>query len=315
MRAAPLLLSCLPLAVDAYIAGVSTGGSIAARGRAVSIGPAVASNGPVMAAADDDSEGSGFYYLERLMDKDRDSALDIDASGVVEEIDEKAEDAAADAGLDAAVIIVGAGAAGIGMAISLTDVFELDSSRVLVLERGDTVGTSFRMWPEEMKFISPSFNQAGWTNSFDLNSVAHGSSPAYTLHAQHPSGSQYADYLNELAELARVRERVQLQTEVLEIIPFSIDGETDTFFDVHVRVGGPGGTEQTLRCKKVVWACGEFQYPKEASDTMGGAELCVHNSRVTSWAGLPGDDFVLIGGCVIISRTIFPNDLPNDLPE
>ena len=257
-----------------------------------------------MAAADDDSEGSGFYYLERLMDKDRDSALDIDASGVVEEIDEKAEDAAADAGLDAAVIIVGAGAAGIGMAISLTDVFELDSSRVLVLERGDTVGTSFRMWPEEMKFISPSFNQAGWTNSFDLNSVAHGSSPAYTLHAQHPSGSQYADYLNELAELARVRERVQLQTEVLEIIPFSIDGETDTFFDVHVRVGGAGGTEQTLRCKKVVWACGEFQYPKETSDTMGGAELCVHNSRVTSWAGLPGDDFVLIGGCVIISRTI-----------
>ena len=45
----------------------------------------------------------GFYYLSKLMDEDRDDALDIDASGVVEEIDEAAEDAAADEGLDAAV--------------------------------------------------------------------------------------------------------------------------------------------------------------------------------------------------------------------
>ena len=33
------------------------------------------------------------------------------------------------------------------------------------------MGTSFRSWPEEMRFISPSFNQQGWTSSFDLNSV------------------------------------------------------------------------------------------------------------------------------------------------
>ena len=232
----------------------------------------------------------GFYYLSKLMDEDRDDALDIDASGVVEEIDEAAEDAAADEGLDAAVIIVGAGAAGIGMAISLTDTFGIDSSRVLILERGDGVGTSFRKWPKEMRFISPSFNQAGWTNSFDLNSVAHGSSPAFTLHAQHPSGEQYADYLEELAELARVKDRVKRHTEVINITP------GDDLFDVHVRVGGDGGKEETLRCRKVVWACGEFQFPKETSDTIEGAEHCIHNSRVNSWAGLDGDDFVLIGG-------------------
>ena len=29
---------------------------------------------------------------------------------------------------------------------------------------------------------------------------------------------------------------------------------------------------------------------------MGGAELCVHNSRVKSWAELPGDERVVIGG-------------------
>ena len=43
------------------------------------------------------------------------------------------------------------------------------------------MGESFRLWPKEMRFISPSFNQQGWTKSFDLNSVAYGTSPAFTL--------------------------------------------------------------------------------------------------------------------------------------
>ena len=105
---------------------------------------------------------------------------------------------AARSDVDADVVIVGAGAAGIGQAVSLIHTFGLDASRVRIIERGEAVGASFRQWPEEMRFISPSFNQAGWTSSFDLNAVAHGSSPAYSLHAQHPSGKQYADYLDEL---------------------------------------------------------------------------------------------------------------------
>ena len=48
----------------------------------------------------------------------------------------------AGAGLD--VIVVGAGAAGIGCAFSLTHTFGLDPSRVLLLERGDAIGASFR---------------------------------------------------------------------------------------------------------------------------------------------------------------------------
>ena len=32
-----------------------------------------------------------------------------------------------------------------------------------------------------------------------LNSIAHGTSPAFSLHAQHPSGAQYADFLSALA--------------------------------------------------------------------------------------------------------------------
>jgi hypothetical protein len=59
-----------------------------------------------------------------------------------------------------------------------------------LLERGEAVGTSFRTWPEEMRFISPSFNQQGWANSFDLNSVAYGTSPAYTLHTRRAASMQ-----------------------------------------------------------------------------------------------------------------------------
>jgi len=246
-----------------------------------------------MAAGDPDDADVGLALLTRLLDEDRDPALEIDTTGVIEDVDARGSDDGTDAGLDAAVLIVGAGAAGIGCAVSLTDsdVFGLEASRVTILERGDTIGASFRTWPEEMRFISPSFNQAGWTNSFDLNSVAHGSSPAYTLHAQHPSGAQYADYLAELAGLARIRDRVQLRTEVVRIVP--VDG----VFDVHVRARCAEGVsrEETLRARYVVWAAGEFQYPRE-SCCVAGAELCMHNSRVRSWASLPGDDFVLIGG-------------------
>ena len=69
------------------------------------------------------------------------------------------------------VVVVGAGASGVGMGIMLTKVFDLDPERVLLVERGTAVGETFRRWPEEMRFISPSFNHQGWTKSFDLNSV------------------------------------------------------------------------------------------------------------------------------------------------
>ena len=136
------------------------------------------------------------------------------------------------------------------------------------------VGASFRSWPEEMRFISPSWNQQGWTSSFDLNSVAHGTSPAFVLHVQHPSGAQYANYLNALAADAQLR--VQLRTEVIRI------ERADGAFDVHVRVRRDDGAvmEETLRARFVVWAAGEFQYPRERPLALAGAELCVHLSLI-----------------------------------
>ena len=55
---------------------------------------------------------------------------------------------------DLDVIVIGAGAAGIGCASTLTNIFGLEPDRVLLLDRGESIGTSFRMWPEEMRFIS-----------------------------------------------------------------------------------------------------------------------------------------------------------------
>ena len=153
-----------------------------------------------------------------------------------------------------------------------------------------------------MRFISPSFNQQGWTGSFDLNSIAHGTSPAFSLHAQHPSGTQYAEYLNVLATDAKLD--VRLRTEALQI------ERVDGGFDVHVGTVQDGAAHvdgaqpETLRARFVVWAAGEFQYPREDSGAVPGAGLCVHNSRVRSWASHPGDEHVIIGGCVHSGRSL-----------
>ena len=237
------------------------------------------------------------------------------------------------------VIIVGAGCSGIGTALMLTDpdFFGLDKSRVLLLERGSKVGESFRRWPEEMRFISPSFNQQGWTDSFDLNSISVKTSPAYSLHTEHPSGKEYAAYLDALAFTYDLN--VRLDTEVMSIkdvginvgsrkLPlfsvttqkvnkkrddkatdkdgFIIVDDEDTFdTDDDGFIVIDTTAEETLTSRYIIWAAGEFQYPKgqsssssssQSQDEMPGADLCIHNSHVKSWAELPGDDHIIIGG-------------------
>ena len=232
--------------------------------------------------------------------------------------------AAAEPALD--VIIVGAGAAGVGCALMLTKTFGLDASRVLLIERGESVGETFRRWPAEMRFISPSFNQQGWTSSFDLNSIAHGTSPAYSLHTEHPSGDEYADYLTALASAAELR--VRTMTEVVSVQAQGVEGGPPLFSVgisatskpfhesriLHSKPGlrRPARATEKLTARYVVWAAGEFQYPAvESSSAVAGAELCMHNSSVRSWAKLPGDDFVLIGGCVI--QPALHNSAPSSL--
>lgn len=206
------------------------------------------------------------------------------------------------------VIVVGAGASGIGTALTLTQ-FGLDKSRVLIIERGDDVGTSFRKWPKEMRFISPSFNQQGWTDSFDLNSISFGTSPAFSLHSEHPSGDEYAQYLKAIATTNELK--IQFDSEVESIRPSekepSINEEKKDdselveppLFSVDIRtkeevMGADEEVTETLTAHYVVWAAGEFQYAKPSG--FPGADLCLHNSQVHSWKDLEGDDFIVIGG-------------------
>ena len=62
------------------------------------------------------------------------------------------------------IIIVGAGAAGIGMAITLQD-FNL--SDVLILEK-NSIGHSFKQWPKSTRTITPSFTTNGFKVSTNL---------------------------------------------------------------------------------------------------------------------------------------------------
>eukprot|EP00948_MAST-09A_sp_MAST-9A-sp1_P002849 g2849.t1 len=194
------------------------------------------------------------------------------------------------------VIVVGAGAAGIGVAISLTKTFGLSNERVLILERGRNIGETFLRWPDEMRFISPSFNSQGWTGSFDLNSVAYGTSPAYTLQAEHPSGEQYAFYLEELATQAKLN--VKTNSEVTAVKSCG-DGTEGFFVEASTRVQSwdpPKKIKYSTRY--VIWAAGEYQYPSQMSaGKFPGAELCLHNSRVQTWQKLKGgNNYIVIGG-------------------
>ena len=172
------------------------------------------------------------------------------------------------------VIIVGAGAAGVGVAIALG---QAGIENILLVDR-DTVGSSFASWPEETRFITPSFpsNSIGM---LDLNSIAIGVSPAFSMRVEHPTGQEYASHLQDLAgffELPLLED-----TNVL-----GIEKEGDLFVIETEKI--------TLEGKNVIWAAGEYQYP--SLNLFDGSEHCRHTSTVGKYGDLEGDDFLIIGG-------------------
>ncbi|MDQ0273578.1 NAD(P)/FAD-dependent oxidoreductase [Cytobacillus purgationiresistens] len=171
------------------------------------------------------------------------------------------------------VIIVGAGASGIGVGAILKEM----NASFLIFEKED-VGASFLNWPEEMRFITPSFPAQGFGQT-DLNAVVPRTSPAYTLDMEHPSGEAYAEYLSVVAEhfALPIKTGVQVKHVIKVGAVFSLD-TSDGIYE----------------SRYVVWAGGEYQYPDLTS--FPGAELAVHNSLVSSWREMEGDDFIVIGG-------------------
>lgn len=171
-------------------------------------------------------------------------------------------------------IVVGGGAAGIGIAVALKDA---GLENFLVLERY-RVGCTFTAWPDETRFLTPSFptNSVGM---LDLNSVAIGTSPAFSLAAEHPTGRDYAAHLNQVANTVGLP--IQEHTTVLRVSKIGDEFVIDT-------------ADETLRCRHVVWAGGEYQYPR-LHGFIGG-ELCRHTAMVDRYHDLEGDDFIVIGG-------------------
>ena len=92
------------------------------------------------------------------------------------------------------VIVIGAGAAGIGVGLALK---HAGIENFVIIDRHG-IGASFDAWPAETRFITPSFP----TNSIgmlDLNSIAIGVSPAFNLQVEHPTGAEYAAHLRAVA--------------------------------------------------------------------------------------------------------------------
>ena len=93
------------------------------------------------------------------------------------------------------VVIVGAGAAGIGCGVVLK---ELGLERFAILDRHQ-VGASFSCWPEEMSLITPSFPSHGF-GLLDLNAVTLKTPLGIAFQQGHTSGHQSALYLQALAD-------------------------------------------------------------------------------------------------------------------
>jgi len=172
------------------------------------------------------------------------------------------------------VLIVGMGAAGVGVSAALR---HAGIENFLALER-HTVGASFERWPAEMRFITPSFptNSVGM---LDINAVAIGTSPAFGIQVEHPTGAQFARHLCDVVDAFElpVLEHIEVRGLFKENGLFRIDT-----------------SEKSLRAKHVIWAAGDFQYPK--LNGFGGSEHCRHIASIASYAGLDGDEFVVVGG-------------------
>ncbi|MEC0302877.1 NAD(P)/FAD-dependent oxidoreductase [Terribacillus saccharophilus] len=172
------------------------------------------------------------------------------------------------------VIIVGGGASGIGIGSILQ---EMGCEHFVILEKGE-IGASFRNWPQEMRFITPSFPAQGFGQT-DLNAIAPKTSPAYTLDEEHPTGVDYAQYLELIADHLELP--VEQNTTVHSVVKNS-DG-----FVVSTSKGD-------ISSRFLIWAAGEYQYPNRKP--FPGAELALHSSEVKSWTDIIESEHLIIGG-------------------
>lgn len=170
------------------------------------------------------------------------------------------------------VVIVGAGAAGIGVAHAMLKGGMLPTD-ILLVERGEDVGSSFREWHPTTRFISPSFASYPFGPQ-DLNAVV----PDTAVHAtsnggQHPTGIEYAEYL----------ERMMVGTGLLVELE-------NTIIKVEYKAGRPEKNEQDvivlytsngnmILCNHLVWAAGDWDNPTRLPTSKFPNDASVHYKR------------------------------------
>ncbi|MEM7182329.1 MAG: NAD(P)/FAD-dependent oxidoreductase [Spirochaetota bacterium] len=170
------------------------------------------------------------------------------------------------------VIIVGAGPAGLGVGILLQQL----GISYAILEKS-SIGASFRKWPKETRFISPSFT-GNFFQMPDLNAITPNTSPAFELLTEHPTGEEYAEHLQTVSEHFQLVIETNIEVK-------NIEDKNDIFL---VNTNG-----KTYECKTIVWAAGEYQYP--ITDCFEGEDLCLHYSEVGSFSDIQGEESVVIG--------------------
>ncbi len=173
------------------------------------------------------------------------------------------------------VVIVGAGPAGIGIALALD---KLPDLKYGILE-SNRVGESFRHWPAQTRLITPSFH----SNPFglaDLNAVNEASSPAIFAGVEHLSGEQYADYLSFIAEMHELP--IACDCKVQRAKPLPNGG-----FLLNTEKG-------ELRTRFLIWATGEYQFPD--LKPFPGGQRCLHYARMSDWQALDTSHYTVIGG-------------------
>ncbi len=180
------------------------------------------------------------------------------------------------------IVIVGAGAAGLGFGVTLRD---LGIKNFVILDR-EAVGASFLRWPRQTRFITPSFNSNQF-GGLDLNAVCLQTSPAYSVGVEHPTGEEYAGYLRGVAKHFDLP--VETGVDVLSVSTRARRKGLRVYKSFRVKT-----SRGEVRSRFVVWAGGEMQYPR--TQGFHGAELCLHYSKVTSWDDLNGDERCIIGG-------------------
>lgn len=174
------------------------------------------------------------------------------------------------------VVIIGAGASGIGAAISLLS-GGLKRSNLLIIEK-DTVGSSFSSWSPSTQFISPSV----YSNPFgciDLNSIDPFSSPlllsndattkkkqsSHEKNGQHMNGPCYTTYLQQNASKWKIPIREHTLVTSIQKISGSKTWAKDAF-EIQIQQDKHNSNQQCasmIYARFVIWCAGEWNYPRK----------------------------------------------------